>query len=109
MTMKRFFNILSLVCVAAMALSCYDDTKVWEKINSLDAKLTELTSQVNSVSAIVSALENNNYIKSVKEISGGYEIEFTKGERITIKDGKDGKDGKYVPEISAKKFTDGIY
>ena len=106
MTMKRFFNILSLVCVAAMALSCYDDTKVWEKINSLDAKLTELTSQVNSVSAIVSALENNNYIKSVKEISGGYEIEFTKGERITIKDGKDGKN---APEISAKKFTDGIY
>ena len=106
MTMKRFFNILSLVCVAAMALSCYDDTKVWEKINSLDAKLTELTSQVNSVSAIVSALENNNYIKSVKEISGGYEIEFTKGEKITIKDGKDGKN---APEISAKKFTDGIY
>lgn len=104
--MKRFFNILSLVCLAAMALSCYDDTKVWEKINSLDAKLTELTSQVNSVSAIVSALENNNYIKSVKEISGGYEIEFTKGEKITIKDGKDGKN---APEISAKKFTDGIY
>ena len=55
--MKRIFKVLSMALVAALAISCYDDTKVWEKLDSLEAKLTELTSQVNSVSSIVSALE----------------------------------------------------
>ena len=84
--MKRFFIILSLVCTAVMAMSCYDDTKVWEKIDSLETELAQLKDQVNSVATIVSALEKNNYIKSVTEVAGGYEIEFTKGEKVTIKD-----------------------
>ena len=106
MTMKRFFNILSLVFVAMLALSCYDDTKVWEKINSIDAKVTELTTQVNSVATLVSALQNNNYIKAVTEVTGGYEIEFTNGDKITIKDGVDGAN---APEIGAVKDVDGVY
>lgn len=106
MTMKRFFIILSLVCTAVMAMSCYDDTKVWEKIDSLETELAQLKDQVNSVATIVSALEKNNYIKSVTEVAGGYEIEFTKGEKVTIKDGKDGAD---APEIGAVKDVDGIY
>lgn len=104
--MKRFFSILSLVFVAMMAISCYDDTKVWEKINSLETQLTELTTQVNSVATLVAALENNNYIKAVTEVAGGYEIEFTNGEKITIKDGENGAD---APEIGAVKDTDGVY
>ena len=106
MTMKRFFGILSLVCAAIVAVSCYDDTKVWEKIDSLETQLTELTAQVNSVATIVTALEQNNYIKAVKEVTGGYEIEFTDGTKVTIKDGKDGAD---APEIGATKDVDGIY
>lgn len=106
MTMKRFFSVLSLVFVAMMAISCYDDTKVWEKINSLETQLTELTTQVNSVATLVAALENNNYIKAVTEVAGGYEIEFTNGEKITIKDGENGAD---APEIGAVKDADGVY
>lgn len=106
MTMKRFFSILSLVFVGMVAISCYDDTKVWEKINSIDKTLTELTTQVNSVATLVQALEGNNYIKDVKEVTGGYEIEFTNGDKITIQNGKDGSD---APEIGAVKDVDGIY
>ena len=106
MTMKRFFKVLSMALVAALAISCYDDTKVWEKLDSLESKLAELTSQVNSVSTIVSALEKNVYVKAVTEVTGGYEIEFTDGKKVTVKDGKDGAD---APEIGATKDVDGIY
>ncbi|MBQ3607727.1 MAG: hypothetical protein II991_05490 [Bacteroidales bacterium] len=104
--MKRIFKVLSMALVAALAISCYDDTKVWEKLDSLEAKLTELTSQVNSVSSIVSALEQKVYVKAVTEVTGGYEIEFTDGKKVTVKDGKDGAD---APEIGATKDVDGIY
>lgn len=95
-----------MALVAVLAISCYDDTKVWEKLDSLESKLAELTSQVNSVSTIVSALEKNVYVKAVTEVTGGYEIEFTDGKKVTVKDGKDGAD---APEIGATKDVDGIY
>ena len=104
--MKRIFKVLSMALVAALAISCYDDTKVWEKLDSLEAKLTELTSQVNSVSSIVSALEQKVYVKAVTEVTGGYQIEFTDGKKVTVKDGKDGAN---APEIGATKDVDGIY
>ena len=104
--MKRFFKVLSMALVAVMAISCYDDSKVWEKLDSLESQLAELTSQVNSVSTIVSALEKNVYVKAVTEVTGGYEIEFTDGKKVTVKDGKDGAD---APEIGAVMDVDGVY
>lgn len=104
--MKRFFKVLSIALVAVMAISCYDDSKVWEKLDSLESQLAELTSQVNSVSTIVSALEKNVYVKAVTEVTGGYEIEFTDGKKVTVKDGKDGAD---APEIGAVMDVDGVY
>ncbi len=104
--MKRFFKAMSMALVAALAISCYDDSKVWEKLDSLEAKLAELTTQVNSVSSIVSALEKNVYVSAVNEVTGGYEIEFTDGKKVTVKDGKDGAN---APEIGATKDVDGIY
>lgn len=95
-----------MALVAALAISCYDDSKVWEKLDSLEAKLAELTSQVNSVSSIISALEKNVYVKAVTEVTGGYEIEFTNGEKVTVKDEKDDVN---APEIGAVKDIDGIY
>ena len=97
---------MCMALVASLAISCYDDTKVWEKLDSLEAKLTELTSQMNSVSSIVSALESKVYVKAVNAVTGGYEIEFTDGKKVTVKDGKDGKD---APQIGATKDVDGIY
>lgn len=106
MTMKRFLNVLPLALAAIMAVSCYDDTAVVERLDNLEAKVTELTTQVNSVATLVAALESNNYITAVKEVAGGYEIEFTNGETITIKDGKNGAN---APEIGAVQDADGIY
>lgn len=109
MTMKRFTKFFSLVCIAALAVSCYDDTKVWEKLNSLEKQLTELTSQVSAISTIVDAVEAGDYIKSVKPLAdGGYEIDFAKADNLVIRDGKDGADAE-APVIGAVKDVDGIY
>ena len=107
--MKRIFKVLSVACVAIMALSCYDDTKVWEKLNSLETQLSKLNEQVTAISTIVSAVEKGDYITSVTELKdGGYTIAFAKGKSITIHDGEKGADGK-TPVIGATKDVDGIY
>lgn len=97
---------MSLAIAALMALSCYDDTQVLERLDTLEAQVAELNQQLNSVSDIVSALQKNVYVKAVNEVAGGYEIEFTDGKKVTVKDGKDGAD---APEIGATMDVDGVY
>ena len=106
MTMKRFLNILPLALAAILAVSCYDDSKVMERLDNLESRVDSLTTQVGAVETLIKALESNVYIKAVTEVTGGYEIEFTDGKKITIKDGENGAD---APEIGAVKDTDGVY
>jgi len=106
MTMKRFLNILPLALAAILAVSCYDDSKVMERLDNLESRVDSLTTQVGAVETLIKALESNVYIKAVTEVTGGYEIEFTDGKKITIKDGQNGAD---APEIGALKDADGIY
>ena len=97
---------MSLALAAIMALSCYDDTQVLERLDTLEAQVAELNQQLNSVSDIITALQKNVYVKAVNEVAGGYEIEFTDGKKVTVKDGKDGAD---APEIGATMDVDGVY
>ena len=97
---------MSLALAAIMALSCYDDTQVLKRLDTLEAQVAELNQQLNSVSDIITALQKNVYVKAVNEVAGGYEIEFTDGKKVTVKDGKDGAD---APEIGATMDVDGIY
>lgn len=106
MTMKRFLNVLPLALAAILAVSCYDDSKVMERLDNLESRVDSLTAQVGTVETLINALESNVYIKAVTEVTGGYEIEFTDGKKITIKNGQNGAD---APEISALKDADGIY
>ena len=104
--MKRFLNVLPLALAAILAVSCYDDSKVMERLDNLESRVDSLTAQVGTVETLINALESNVYIKAVTEVTGGYEIEFTDGKKITIKNGQNGAD---APEISALKDADGIY
>ena len=56
--------------------------------------MSELSQEVDALRAIVEASENGNVIVSVTEISGGYEIELSSGEKLVIRHGKDGQDGQ---------------
>ena len=96
------------------AVSCkYDDGELWNKVNDLDGRLTNIESQltqmntdITSMGAIVNVLEGNVYITSVTETENGYTIEFSDGKTATITNGTAGKD---APVIGFDKDTDGKY
>lgn len=107
----------------------YDDSDLWNEVNSLkDRVLTleqlcqQMNTNISSLQSLVSALQNQDYITSVTPIKQGndvigYTITFAKGEPITIyhgqdgKNGADGEDGKdgYTPVIGVDKDEDGVY
>lgn len=106
-----------------MVASCateYDDTAVWDEFNKYNERLTKLeqlcqqmNTNISALQAIVTALQNNDYVTSVVPINQNgvevdYVITFSKSGTITIYHGKDGKDG-YTPQIGVKKDCDNIY
>lgn len=124
--MKRLFTLVVSVLALVVASCSYDDTAVWNKVNSLEdrvAKLEELCKKANSdieaLQTIVEALQQNDYVVSVAPVieggkTVGYTITFAKSGEVTIYNGKDGKDdvngdGGYIPNIGVKKDVDGIY
>ena len=120
--------ILSFWAVAVLALSCekFDDTKIWDKlddhenrISALEKMCREMNTNIEALQTIVEALQKNEYVTSVVPITEGsvevgYTIAFSSGKYITIyhgkdrTDGSDGKDG-YTPNIGVKKDVDGVY
>lgn len=129
--MKRLFAYL-LVAIALTTAGCsesFDDSKIWEKLDDHESRITaleELCKQMNtniaSLQAIITALENNDYVTSVIPVNKdgetiGYTITFTKSNPITIYHGEDGANGEngadgadgYTPTIGVKQDTDGVY
>ena len=111
---------------ASMALcinlvSCYDDSEIWNKVNSLEDRMEQLENSIEtynenitSLNAIVKALQDNLYIKKMSSVSNGYVITFSDGTTATITNGKDGKDAPiinvqyYNGKYYWTKTTDGI-
>lgn len=102
--MKKLYYVaflFALMLTWACSSDSYDDSKLWEKVNSLDYRVTNLEaaiSQMNldirSMTDIVNALKSNIYVTSVTETSEGQKITFSDGKTIVIKDGKDGENGQ---------------
>lgn len=101
---RKLISLIFSIALSLSVFSCskYDDTKVWNELNSLDSrveKLETLCSQMNtnisSLQTIVAALQNNDGITNVYQLPNGegYTITFTSGKTITIYNGADGKDG----------------
>lgn len=100
--MRKYFLLLSIA--VAVLTGCnsdsYDDTAVWEKINSLDSRvtalentLTRMNTDINAISVLVNTQKSNVYITSVQETYIGYLITFSDNRTITIRHGENGKDG----------------
>lgn len=115
-----------------MCLSCnkYDDAELRnelklheERLLSLERQCTLINKNLESISAIVNALQEGDYIKEVTPIYDessviiGYSILFNKSGRIYIYNGKDGTDGENgkdgkdgaAPILGIQQDTDGIY
>lgn len=116
-------NIWLLVLLVMTAISCkYDDGELWDKVNSLDDRVTSieetlenLNEQTSSLQTLINGIANRVYISSVTSTNNGYTIEFSDGTAATITNGADGADGVNgadgadAPVISIQKDTDGKY
>lgn len=122
-TILKFF-MLSFILMP-FACSQYDDSQLWDKVNSIDKRVTSLESLVEkmntniaSLQTIVTKLQTAVTISNVKETSTGYIITFSDGDAINLyhgekgekgdtgnngKDGEDGKDG-----INGTNGKDGV-
>lgn len=119
-------HYVGLLLVAAMMFGCgddYDDTALKNDLNDLKSRVEKLESwcstantQISALQGLVAAMEQNDCIIGVTPIMEGskevgYTITFSKGNPITILNGKDGAAGAagITPIIGAKKDTDGLY
>ena len=119
--MKKFLFIAAIV-MAALFSSCskeYDDTglrneltQLSERVSALEKLCGKLNENIESLQTIVTALQNNDYVKSITPIvengvEVGYEIEFTKSGKIEIYHGKNGADAS-APVIGVRQY-EGVY
>lgn len=116
--MKRlFFYLLAVFATLVVGCEKFDDSALWDKINSLEgriAALEQLCSQMNtnitSLQTVVSALQNNDYVTNIAPITEGdktigYTITFSKSQSITIYLSGD----SVTSDIGLKKADDGFY
>ena len=127
---------LIFIAVALLSMvSCYNDSLIWDtihnhetRISELELKCREMNVNISSLSQIIEALQENDYVTSISEVVEdgevvGYKITFSKSGSIFIyhgrngKDGQDGEDGAngsggkdgYTPKIGVAKDIDGVY
>ncbi len=129
---------MTAVMLSIWGCNRYDDTDLWDKVDSLEERIArleklcnEMNTNISALENIVTALQNNDYVTDVTSIieSGkeiGFTITFSKSGRVVIyhgengadgaagapgQDGADGADGKdgHTPVIGVKKDADGIY
>lgn len=99
-TSKIIAVALAATLLTAGFTSCgddYDDTVLKGQISDLDQRVTTLEEKVKTdiaaIQASISTIEGYDFVKSVKKVTDGYEITFSKGTVAVIKNGTNGKDG----------------
>ena len=107
--------VLAVAFITFSFTSCYDDTEVWNSIDSLDSRVTALekkcenmNSDIAALQTLLQALQANVYVVSVKDTDSGYTITFSDGTVATIHDGQKGADG-YTPQVSIAQAADGLW
>ena len=102
--MKKLIYI-TITLISIWSCARFDDSKIWDKIHSLEERVErwealskEMNSNISALQAIVTALQGNDYVTGVAEIVEdgevvGYTITFSKSGVVKIYHGEDGKDG----------------
>ena len=99
--MKKLKLFWLIPLLAASMVSCsdeYDDKDLWNKVNSLDdrvtkieAKLETLNFKITTLSQLMESLQKNLYITNVEKVSDGLIIYFSDRSHYKIYNGKDGQ------------------
>lgn len=116
--MKRlFYFVLAAVLFAVGCSESFDDSKIWDKLDDHESRISQLeklcrqmNANISSLQTLVNALNQNDYISNVAPVSKngeeiGYTITFKSGKTITIYHGTDGKDGQ--DGVDGKNGKDG--
>ena len=114
--MKFFLKyLLAASLLTGLAVSCFDESAVMDKIDGLDSRLSALEQQmqtananISSLQTIVGAIKNGIVITSITPVEDGYKLVFSDGTSAIINHGKNGTDGA-TPVIGVKQDTDGVY
>ena len=118
--MKKITTFL-LVLVMGLFTACHDE--IWNAIDDLDSRVTdleelckEMNTNIEALQTLVDVLYSNDYITGINPImmdgvEVGYTITFANHDPITIYHGEKGSKGKAgsTPVIGVKKHTDGVY
>ena len=118
--MKKITTFL-LVLVMGLFTACHDE--IWNAIDDLDSRVTdleelckEMNTNIEALQTLVDVLYSNDYITGINPImmdgeEVGYTITFANHDPITIYHGEKGAKGKAgsTPVIGVKKHTDGVY
>ncbi len=119
--MKKFRHYALLLVTAMAVFGCskdYDDTELKQDISDLQSRVekletwcTTVNGQISALQGLVTALEAKDYVTGVSPMTNGYTINFSKGESITIYNGKDGAKGAdgVTPVIGVDKFEGEYY
>lgn len=133
--MKRLLSIMSLLIIGLAAISCYDDTSLWDSVkelqndvNALKKQCEETNQTLSALSTLVNAMAEEDYIVSVTPLEEdgvqvGYQIVFKHNGVINIYHGEDGQNGQdgqdgqngndgadgNTPEFGSKLDEDGKY
>ena len=121
---EKLTNLFFVFAMLVSVSSCHKES--FYRLDDHDGRLAaletvckQMNTNISSLQGVVTALEQNDYVKSVTPVvedgkTIGYTITFTKSKPVTIyhgedgedgKDGKDGKDGE-TPIVSLKQDTD---
>lgn len=120
---------LAAMTIIAVGCEKFDDSAIWDKLNSLESRIVtleqlcaQMNTNISSLQTIVAALQNNDYVTNIAPITEdgkiiGYTITFSKSGSVTIYHGKDGQNGTNgtngkdgsTPVIGVKKDSNGIY
>lgn len=93
----KVFSLLSVLLLSVACSSDYDDDKLWTKVNSLSARVTEIEDQltqfnrdITTMNALVVAAQNGLSVSSVAETAYGYVITYSDGSHFTLPNTTDG-------------------
>ena len=110
---KRLLFVAALVAAAMSAVSCYDDTELWNELDTMKSRITALENAYKELTDYKTIMQNMQAVESVvQNADGSYTINFYGGaDPITISSGAAGstgaagKDGK-TPSF---KIEDGYW
>ncbi|MBR4826748.1 MAG: Ig-like domain-containing protein [Bacteroidales bacterium] len=108
-------TLVAAILTVGVAVSCYDDSALVEKIEGLEGRVSTLEDQMKTANqnivnlqTLTQTLNGGKCIVYISEKDGVYTIRLSDGTEIVLRSGKDGAAGS-APVIGVKQDKDGVY